>query len=516
MGKGKRIREERAAEREAQKELQIKKAKNDRIKRISIIAVSVVLILSLVGGVAYHMISSAVYNSGSAQRNTTVLETENYKVDAAMLSYYFNYELNNLVNTYSSSLSSLGLDTTKSLKTQDCPYYSDGGSWYDYFRDVAASTAKNNLYLAEKANEEGIALDDTDKASVQVIIDGYYDYAETNNLNKNEIFSVMFGRGVKEADVRKCLELSSLASKFVRTWQDALDFSDDEIKEYYEKNKDSFHKVDYLSYAVKAADTAKKETYDAAKKDADALAAVGNVDGFKNWVEKAYRDANAVTEKFTQNDQDAGAEDALEAIEYTGITKGMVGNSDASDWLFKEAEEGDTFIVDDKKGTYTVYFCIKEVYRDESVTHTIRQILLTDATYGEDGETKEKAEELLAEMKKAGLTDNTFATYATKYSEDTNSSGIGGLCENYADGALLDEVAAWTKEKGRKEGDFEMVAFDGGYALCYYIGEGVLAWEADCISALASEEYNKSYEAWQKDIKITENEKGYNKISSLL
>ncbi len=516
MGKGKRIREERSAVREAQREIQLKKAKKDRTKKISIIAVSAVLILSLIVGVGYHVISSAAYNSGRVQRNTVVLQTKNYKVDAAMLSYYFNFELNNLVNTYSDNLSSLGLDTSKSLKSQDCPYYSDGGSWYDYFRDTAASTAKSNLYLAEKAMETGLSLDDAEKTSIQTVIDDYYDYAETNNLKKNEIFSLMFGRGVKEGDVRNCLELSALASKFVRTWQDALKYSDDEIAKYYEENKSVYQKVDYLSYTVKPTDVSDEDTYAAAKEKADALLATDDVDGFKAWVENEYRSANGVTEKFTQEDQDKGAEEELEKLEHTGMTSGMVGDSKASDWLFKEAKEGDLFIVDNDKGTYTVYLCTKAVYRDESVTHTIRQILLTESTYGEDGKTKEKANELLAEMKKAGLSDATFTTYAAKYSEDANTSGIGGLCKNYADGSLLDEVAAWAKAEARKEGDFEAVAFDGGYALCYYVGEGVLTWESECISALSSEDYSKAYEGWQKEITLTENEKGYDKINSLI
>lgn len=516
MGKGKRIREERSAVRESQKETKIKKAKSDKIKRISIIAVAVVLIVSLFGGVMYHVISSAAYNSGRVQRNTVVLETKNHKVNAAMLTYYFNYELNTMVNTYSNDLSSLGLDTSKSLKSQDCPYYSDGGSWYDYFRDVAASTAKSNLYLAEKADEKGVVLDEVDQASIQAVIEDYYSYADTNDYSRKDIFSLMFGRGVKEADVRDCLELTALASKYVRTWQNALEYSDEEISEYYEKNKSNFQKVDYLSYAVKAEDTAKKDTYDAAKAKADALAAVGSADAFKAWVEKDYRNANALTEKFTQADQDKGAKEAVETIEYTGINTGMVGNTDASNWLFKEAKDGDTFIVDDKKGTYTVYFCTREAYRDESVTHTIRQILLSDSTYGKDGKAKDMADKLMAEMKKAGLTDVTFATYATKYSDDSNSANVGGLCKNYADSSFLDEVAAWNKVETRKEGDFEAVAYDGGYALCYYIGEGVAAWEADCISGLTSKDYSEAYETWQKDVKLTENEKGYDKICSLL
>ena len=516
MGKGKRIREERAAEREAQRESMIKKAKKDRAKKVWTIVVSSVLIVGLLGGVWYHVISSAAYTSGIIQRNTVVLQTANYKVDAAMLTYYFNNELNNMVNSNSSVLSSIGLDTTKSLKSQSCPYYSDGGTWYDYFSDAAASAAKSNLYLAEKAYEEGITLDEADKATVQSYIDQYYAYADENDLSRKEILALMFGRGVKEIDVRNCLELSTLASKFVRTWQDALDYTDDEINAYYDENKDSFIMVDYLSYTVKATDTANEDTYADAKKQADELAAVRGADAFKNWVEDTYRASTPVTEEFTQADQDEGAKEELDAIEYTNMSEGMIGSTDVSDWLFDEAKVGETYILDDEKGSYTVYLCTQEVHRDESLTHTVRQIFLSDETYGEDGETKEKANSVLAEMKKAGLKDETFATYALEYSEDTNTSAIGGLCENYADADLMEEVAEWVEADARKEGDFEAIAVDGGYVLCYYVGEGVQAWKADCIAAMESEDYSKAYEGWQKDITLTENEKGYDKISSLL
>ncbi|MBQ7970942.1 MAG: hypothetical protein IJ294_01140, partial [Clostridia bacterium] len=70
MGKGKRIREGRAAEKEALKAAAIQKAKKDKIKKIGIIICSIAIVVALVAGTLTHTISSAVKSSGKVMRDT--------------------------------------------------------------------------------------------------------------------------------------------------------------------------------------------------------------------------------------------------------------------------------------------------------------------------------------------------------------------------------------------------------------------------------------------------------------
>ncbi len=508
MGKGKRVRAERAEEREAKKAEALKKAKRNKIAKISVSVIAAVLVVSLAVGLIYNAIYTSAYRKGEIQRDTVVLQTENYTVDAAMMSYFFYTQYNTFVNNYSSYLSSLGLDTSISLRRQDCTF-EEGSSWFDYFADSAGSQVKEYLYLAENALANSMELDDDDQSEIQKTIDNYYAYAEESGLEDAEFISAVFGTGVNESDVRKCLELSVLAEKYLQEYQDSLEYTDEELEEYYQENVNTYRYVDYYSYAISASDTEDSTTYAAAESKAEELAAVNSVDAFRAWIEEDVRSSSSITEDYTEEDLESDVASKLESAESTQVT--YTEDDEVSEWLFNEAAVGDTYTADDGSGTYTVYYCTATPYRDESATRTIRDIVLTETTYGED-EVAEKATEIMTEMVSEGLTEETFEKYAAEYSENTTTSANGGLCENYKESSFEGNMGAWAYDASRQAGDFEAIAIDGGYAICYYIGEGIAAWKSDCIADKKSADYEEAYAEWVETITLTENEKGYEKI----
>ena len=246
-----------------------KKAKKQKITKITTTIVAIVLVVCLVGGLIYNAVYSAAFKKGTIQRDTVVLQTENYSVDAAMMSYFFYSQYNNFVNNYSSYLSSLGLDTSKSLKTQDCSFEA-GSSWFEYFANQAGAEVKEYLYLAEKAIEEKLALDEEDQKDIQAIIDDYGTYAKNNGMETAEFLTAVFGTGIKESDVRKCLELSVLSQKYYDKYQDTLVYTDAEIEQFYKDNMASYRYVDYYNYTIKAQNTSDSSTYAAAEAKANA------------------------------------------------------------------------------------------------------------------------------------------------------------------------------------------------------------------------------------------------------
>ena len=140
---------------------------------------------------------------------------------------------------------------------------------------------------------------------------------------------------------------------------------------------------------------------------------------------------------------------------------------------------------------------------------------MTEGTYGKD-KVKDKANEIFEAMKKEGLTEETFKKYCSEYSENTSSNSNGGLCENYKESSFEGNIGRWTFSADRKVGDFEVVEIDGGYAICYYVGEGIAAWKSDCTADKKNSDYSAAMEAWKKEITLTENEKGYNKIPDVV
>ncbi len=512
MGKGQRVRAGRAAEKEAKKVAAAKAAQKQKVTRLIALVSVIVVAIGIVGGFAFTNIRSAAIKRGDPQRKTIVLESDNYKVDAAMMSYYFYSQYNNFANTYSSMLSSLGLDTSKSLKSQECAIQS-GLTWYDYFADMAGESAKEYLYLAENAVKAGLKLDDKDQENIDKTIDSYEEVAKEQKMKLKDFIPAAFGTGVNEGDVRKCLELATISDKYYQKFYDELKYTDKDIDAFYKKNIDTYRYVDYYSYSVAAEDTEDKATYADAKKAAEKLAAVSSTKAFENWVAEDVESNASITKDYTEKDLEEDIDEAVDSAKYTNMT--FTEGNKASEWLFEKAKVGDTYIDDDGKGTYTVYYCTATPHRDESLTRTIRNIVLTNESH-EDKETcKKTAVNLLAEMKKAGLTEETFNKYALEYSENTANYTDGGLCENYKQSAFEEHMGEWAYDDERKAGDFEVVEYDDGYALCYYIGEGIAAWKSDCIADKKAEDYAAAAEKWKKDIAVTENENGYKKIPDI-
>ena len=509
MGKGQRIRAARDAEKESMKAELARKAKKAKITKITTAIIAAILVVSLVVGVVWNSIYTAAYNKGTIQRDTIILKSDNYAVDAAMMSFFYYSQLNSWASSL--DLSQLGIDTSVSLRRQDCSF--QDGTWFDYFCDAAGEQAKNLVYLSEKALEEGMKLDDSDKNEVQDTLDAYYEQASENNMDKDKFLSAVFGTGVNESDVRKCLELSQLAAKYQESYLNSLTYTDAEIEKYYTDNIDSYRYVDYYSYAVVADDTDDQNTFDAAKKKANELAAVNDVNAFKSWVEKNYIAENPVSEELTAEKQKEGLDTVLGGLYSQQV---LYDEEDtASEWMFKTGKAGQTYVADDGEGTYTVYFLTKAPYRDETKTRTIRNIILTNETYGED-KIKETADKIVKEMKEAGLKEETFKKYALEYSEQTDTAANGGLCEDYKQSSYEGNIGSWAYNANRKIGDFEAIKIDGGYAVCYYVGEGIPAWKSDCLNAKKNADYDTAYEKWTKEFAVTENSKGYKKIPDLV
>ena len=94
-------------------------------------------------------------NSDQKGGETSVLASDNYEVNVAEMSYFFNVAYRNMA-TYASYF---GLDTTKSLKEQECTIDSNGGTWYDFIANNAKDTASNMLSICEAAREAGFEID---------------------------------------------------------------------------------------------------------------------------------------------------------------------------------------------------------------------------------------------------------------------------------------------------------------------------------------------------------------------
>ncbi len=483
MGKAKRAKEKRLieAERKAAADAKKRAEKKENIK-IATIIISIILVVAiLVTSVCLVVLS--VKSKGNYLRDKVSVSSTNYEINNAMLSYLFADGFYMQKSYYDYYSSYFRLDTSAPLKNQD---YNDSMTWYDYFLKSAADNAASILVNAEAAKAAGIVLDDNDKRLVEKEIGDLRDAAAKAEMEVDEYISENYGLGVKESDVREVLELYYTSMKYYYSTIYGIDVTAEQINEYYDKNKDDFLRVDYKKYTVTAtvksnATAAEKELASKEAKDhADALAKAKDAAEFDKLL-LAY---------LKENKKDD--EKPLDTVEDT-LVEGESYNKDSeySKWLYDDKTKvGDTKVIEDSNGSYTVYMLVTAKAREEYKTHNIRHILFLEEDYADKAACKAAAEAVLAEFNKTGKTEEEFAALVQKYTADTGSFYNGGLYENISKGQMVEEFEDWSYDEKRKAGDVEIVYTESyGYHIMFYCGEGTEAWSATARDQLTEDKY---------------------------
>ncbi len=460
---------------------------------IAIIALAVII----VGLAIYNEISK----TGVVLRNSVAAESENYEVDGMMMTYF----LNNYIQQYSGYFTYFGVDSSKSLKDQA---YSETQTWFDFFKDMTIKYTDEVLALCEYAKANGIELTAEDQASIDESMKAIETNAATYGFTANQYLRASFGTGMKTSDVRRCLELTALADLAQTAFNDSVEYTDEDRSAYYLANKASFDGIDYLKFTVSADDftvygedgEATSEASDdiaAAKTEADKFAAAVNADEFKSLI-VAYLDAHHEEhEDHEEGENEATAEAAL--------TRHALASSleeELSDWAFA-AKIGESKIdANDDGDEFTVYYIVKESYRDETVNRNVRHILFTTDTY----EDSTKADEVYAELEAANFSDEKWNELCEKWNEDTGSTETNGLYEEMVVGTTLTEFNDWLFDADRRVGDCEVVKTSSGWHIMQYLGEGEkVAWESSADSLKQSDDYTILIEEYSKNIKYNDN-----------
>lgn len=526
MGKGQRSREARAGKREEMKKVAAKQRMMRKVKRIIALCVAIVLVIGIVSIVVYNTVAS----TGYFLRNTIAMATDNFEVDNAMMTYYLKNQYYSFTNSNSQYLSMYGLDTNSTLKEQK---YGDG-TWFDYFLGTAKTQVNDLLLLAEKAKAEGYELDADDEATVDEAIESFATYADSNKVSLKTYLSSVFGQGINEDDIRRAVELTTLASKYYEDYSETLDFSDEALQKFFDNNKANYVKADYVkqSYTATipsdATDEEKTTAKNEAKAKAEALAANDSVEEFKSALE-AYL-TGLHTEQYEGDEEETEAtkeenikEEVAEAMKTAEGTKYYTEDKEDALglWMFdKDRKVGDTYVSEPAEDattfTYTAYIITKTSYFDDYETVNARHILFSSEEYDSDEETKAAAEEVLKKYNESDKkTEEYFEELAKEHSDDLNVETNGGLYEGVTkDSNYPEEFYTWCYDSERQVGDVELIKTESGYHIMYFSGKGEIAWK---IAAKADKE-NADYEDYlaelEESYKITSNDDNMNKIKA--
>lgn len=477
----------RRKEKERQQAIQKKENTKKALKISLIVFIAICVAVALI-----FIVITIINNSGAKIRSQTFIETEHYKIDGAMMSYFIHDSYNSFKEYYASSLSSF-LDVNKDLKEQACIYAtSDMGTgnctWFDFFTADAESSATNVLKACELAYANNITLSDEDLNAVSI-------RAKETDLS-------VIGNGVNVSDVENCLKLKVLANKYITEVSEGIVVTDEEIDEYYSNNKDEYDYIEYMSVIYAYTDENKNKI----DTRVDALTQATTKDEFVELLRKYYTldgslDVDAVIDNSTDKVTKTNNELSEEVVE----------------WLFSSSvNDCKSFVTkatgDSTTDSMTVYFITAEPTPDEANTKSVRHILFDSNEYG----SQEKAEQLantIYEKLKANKTLEFFKDLACAYSSDPGSVFQGGLYSNVKENTFVESFNDWTFKPKRKTGDIDLLSSTYGYHIVYFEGEGLPAYKGDIYEEIYNGKYNDLLNGLFGSVSVTRNANVLNDIN---
>lgn len=485
-----------------QKKILTAEEQSEKKKSILITVCVILAAVLIIGLVAYARLA----DSGVLLRSKTAAESENFEISGTMMAYFYNSNYQN----YYSYLSYLGVDTSVSLKQQECSY-AEGGTWFDYFVAMTKDYTNNLLALCEGAKKNGIELDDSDIAEIEESLDQIEATAKTYGYSTNQYLAALTGSGVNLKDVRKCMELTSLAAKYSEVYEASLTYTSDELQAYYDAHTADYDGVDYYVYTVNSSDFMQKDP-DGNPVGDTAAASASAYEAAKKISEAAGLDEYLTLIREYMTDTKGMEENDVEAAVTSAFNRHVVASSisSISDWAFS-ASAGDVYLTGEEgDSAFAVYCLTKASYRDETPTRNVRHILFSRDTYEDDS----KANEIYAEWEASGFSEDKFIELANTYSEDTGSNTNGGLYENVTIGSTTNEFNAWLFDDSRKVGDHGIVESSAyGWHIMYYVGEGdSTSWETEVTSDLKSEDYTAMVE--ENSASVTYDDKVISQINA--
>ena len=293
------------------------------------------------------------------------------------------------------------------------------------------------LVYCEEAYERGMELDDADKEYIDEQIAMYETYAQLYQYsNANSYLAAMYGKGMKEKDVRNAMELMTLASKCSEVIGEEVNDSilDSEIEAEYASNKLNYDRVDYHYYTLSV-------SYD------DIVVDVLGKKDYK--AEEVEAKSAEIIEKYKQE------------IEFTRLNAELLKNAKTKD-AFETAIAG--YVVEDIYDEYyESYITSDDVATDELPSEeeieAVRQALIAYITdiviKGEKLDTAKVAVDNkvvgtdFAVNEKYAKVLVDYAEVVVEYANETiESAFVSGA--KYSD---TDEIIEWAFEEGRVAGD---------------------------------------------------------------
>ncbi len=491
------------------------------------------------------VIASFVWRSDFIPKTTTAATIDGEKYTAAEVEYYYQTAYRNFVTNsqYSYFLSYLGLNTNATLKSQSInstaaamlgielpdadaesaeadseadPLAPTGMTWHDYFLDEALDNMRVIQAALKAAEAEGFQYPAGVQAQYDDNMDALKAVAAASGISVSQYLKGNFGAGVTEKVYGEQLMRVLRYSAYADAYQDSLTYSDSELEETYNADRNTYDHVSYevVSFSGAAESTTDDEGNTVEPTEEEAAAALEAAQDLAQTVLDGFQDGGDLEELANEND---GTYSKNENGTYSA-------GSVMSEWLYDSTRKsGDASTLADGTVQYVVVF--HDRFRDENPTIDIRHILVPlgsgSIAEGEEGyedqqaqlkaDAHAKAEELLAQWQSGEATEDSFAALALKESTD-GSKYDGGLYTEVYQGRMVTEFNDWCFDTARQSGDTGVVDTQYGSHVMYFSGVNAARWQTQVAANLRTEAYTAWEEDLVKDVTVQRSESGLKHI----
>ena len=467
-----------------------KEAKKLKIYTIAFVAVLIVMIAVAV----YTGITNYIASSGIHEKDTIAATVGDHEISNADLSYYYMDALNNFNSTYGDYAFLYGIDTSVALDQQVIDEET-GETWADSFIEQAVASAQAVYALVDAAKAEGFTLPEEQQQQLDLTASNLDAYASIYGYENADAFiKAQYGNGTSKQSYLDYYERNLIASAYQTAHQDALTYTDDQVREADSANAAIYSSYSYNQYYVAPSkfltggttDEDGNTTYSDAENAAALQAAEEAANALVSEEITSVEELDAAIAAMPVNEGTDASSTAYTDQRYSAI------NTYLTEWVTDASrQEGDMTVIPvtststDENGneteTVTGYYVVffREVNKNETKLVNVRHILVSfdgetneDGTYTDEAKAaaKESAESILDEWKNGDATEDSFAALANERSTDTGSNTNGGLYEDIYPGQMVTEFNNWCFDASRTAGDTGIVETTYGYHVMYFSG----------------------------------------------
>lgn len=450
---------------------------------ISVVLALVIAVLAVLGTFYYTKPNSDErMNPGNV-----ALKVSETPVSIGMYNYYYSCIVNNYL-TYA-NYGYYDIDTSVDYNKQKTTN-SDGKevTWAQLFKDETIKQIQYITTYYEKAVDEGITLTSAQKKSINENLDSLKSTASGKNVTVDKYIADTYGDYCGQATIKKMLEQCYIAENYYQKLSVNKRFSDKEIKNFFNKNKEDYENVTFAYLQVPYENDDAKATLE---KCNGYVKQIKSEDDMKKLIPTACKSLidNFVSQGYAK-DAESCAELLSANIEASITAKESSLVEDAVNWLFDDSTKiGDVKAFDDSSNKIVyILYKVKDPQPNTEEVYSVRQILImpdgvdtsksdVKLTDKQLAEARNKAQKILDKYNSGAKTELEFAKLAEKYSKDTESTSsgtsgnYGGYYGGVTQGTMVENFNDWSMDDSRTYGDTGIVDSKYGCHIMYFISK---------------------------------------------